>query len=114
MERMVKIAKGTGRIILTILTGMLMPVLIWVALGVAFNQVTKEKRLGRAVPKDVPEKSKQQPVPDIYRLLTKTGLNIHDATVTKPCWEVLDCPPETQESCPEDARRDIPLWNMIK
>jgi len=45
MKGMIKLAKGTGKVILALLTGILMPILIWVAPGVVLNQITREKKL---------------------------------------------------------------------
>jgi len=42
-----KIALGIGKVTLAILGGVLMPVLIWVALGVAINQKVHHKEAGR-------------------------------------------------------------------
>ncbi len=47
MERMKQIARGVGKVILALLGGVLIPILIWVALGVAVNQRVQEKRLQR-------------------------------------------------------------------
>ena len=47
MERVKQIARGTGKVILALLGGILMPILIWVALGVAVNQWVRERRLQR-------------------------------------------------------------------
>jgi len=65
MKGMIKIAKGTGKVILALLTGILMPILIWVALGVVMNQKLREKRV------------KQTETPTIGEILAKAGLNIH-------------------------------------
>ena len=42
MKTMKRIAQGTGKVALAILVGVLMPVLIWVALGVAVNQKMRQ------------------------------------------------------------------------
>lgn len=43
MEKMMKVARGTGKVVLALLTAVFMPVLIWVALGVAINRKMAEK-----------------------------------------------------------------------
>jgi hypothetical protein len=98
MKVMIKVAKGTGKVILALLTGILMPILIWVALGVALNQRTREKKLKPAA------------APTMGEILTRAGLTIHDDIVVKHCWEILNCPPERHETCPTYVRRDIPFW----
>jgi len=47
MEKMKKIAKGTGKVFLALLTAVCMPILIWVALGVAINRKMAEKNAER-------------------------------------------------------------------
>ena len=65
MKEIKKIAKGAGKVILVLLIGVLMPILIWVALGVAINLKLHEKRV------------KQTTAPTIGELLNKAGLTIH-------------------------------------
>jgi hypothetical protein len=65
MKEIKRVAQGTGKVILALLTGILMPILIWVALGVAINQKLREKKL------------KQTSAPTIGEILTKAGLTIH-------------------------------------
>jgi hypothetical protein len=65
MKETEKVAQGTGRVILALLTGILMPILIWVALGVALNKKLREKKL------------KQATAPAIGEILGKAGLTIH-------------------------------------
>ncbi len=43
MKGMMKIARGTGNVFLALLGGIFMPVLIWVALGVALNKKLRER-----------------------------------------------------------------------
>ncbi|OGO07661.1 MAG: hypothetical protein A2Y92_01590 [Chloroflexi bacterium RBG_13_57_8] len=43
MKGLIKVAKGTGKVVLALLVGVLMPILIWVALGVALNRKMREK-----------------------------------------------------------------------
>lgn len=47
MERMKQITRGTGKVIMALSGGVLMPILLWVAFAAAINQVTREKRLQR-------------------------------------------------------------------
>ncbi len=135
MERMKRITKATGKVLLALLAGVLMPILIWVALGVVINQKIRERRpqrvpaptigeilaaagltiqeeatAGRAV---AAKTFMQQPVSEINALLARAGLTIHEETVPTHCWEVLHCPPERRETCPAYARRDIPSWVAI-
>jgi uncharacterized membrane protein YraQ (UPF0718 family) len=44
MERMQKIAKRTGKVVLALLAGVLMPVLVWAAVGVAARQALKAQQ----------------------------------------------------------------------
>jgi hypothetical protein len=52
MKALRKIALGTGKVMLAVLGCVLMPILIWVALGVAINQSTSKKRLKIKRPQD--------------------------------------------------------------
>ena len=101
MQRMKKIASGTGKVILALLTGVSLPVLIWVALGMAMHKKAHEM------------KHKQTPVPTVAEVMIKAGLTIQEETVPRHCWEVLNCPPERQETCPVQARHDIPYWAAV-
>jgi hypothetical protein len=65
MKRMIRIAKGTGKVILALLTSILMPILIWVALGVVLNQKLREK------------KPQQVTAPTLGDILTKAKLNVY-------------------------------------
>ena len=44
MNKMMKVAKGIGKVILAILTGIFMPILLWVGLGMALNQKLRVKK----------------------------------------------------------------------
>ena len=44
MNKMVKVVKGTGKVILALLTGIFMPILLLVGLGVALNQKLRVKK----------------------------------------------------------------------
>lgn len=65
-----KVLRGTGKVILALLTGVFMPILVWVALGVAIKQEVRQR------------KSKQAPVPTIGEILATAGLTIQDETTT--------------------------------
>jgi hypothetical protein len=51
MKRIEKVVKGIGKVILALLTGIFMPLLVWVGLGVAINQKVTKKAIQ---PKTVP------------------------------------------------------------
>ncbi len=135
MENMMKGTKGTGKVILALLGVILMPILIWVALGVAISQKMRERAPKR---KPAPTISEilataglsingeaatgkmtatkvlmQQPAAELNRLLARAGLSIQEETIPKHCWEMLHCPPEKRETCPAYARRDVPSWVAI-
>ncbi|OGO19779.1 MAG: hypothetical protein A2144_13115 [Chloroflexi bacterium RBG_16_50_9] len=65
MKTIMKIAKGTGKVILALLTGVLMPILIWVALGVALNKKLAEKKV------------KEATAPTIGEILNKAKVDIN-------------------------------------
>jgi hypothetical protein len=44
MNKMMRVVKGTGKVILAILTGIFMPILLWIGLGVALNQKMRAKK----------------------------------------------------------------------
>jgi hypothetical protein len=44
MNKMMKVVKGTGKVMLALLTGIFMPILLWVGLGVALNQKLRAKK----------------------------------------------------------------------
>ena len=44
MNKMMKVVKGTGKVILALLTGIFMPILLWIGLGVAINQKLRVKK----------------------------------------------------------------------
>ncbi len=135
MERVKQIARGVGKVILALLGGILMPILIWVALGVAVYQRVQEKRVQREPAPTIgevlavagltiqgeattgkPAAAKvfmQQPVSEIRELVARAGLTIHDEAAPKHCWEILHCSPEKREACPAYARRDMPCWVAI-
>ncbi len=135
MERIKRITGGTGKVILVLLGGILFPILIWVALGVAVNQKLRERRPKRvpaptigeiltaagltiqaenAAGQSAAEKTfMQQPVSEINNLLARAGLSIHEEAVPKHCWEILHCPPDKREACPAYAHRDVPSWVAI-
>jgi len=120
---------------LALLGGVLMPILIWVALGVAVNQRARERRVQRKPAPTIGEilvaagltiqgeattgkamaarVFMQQPVSEVGKLLARAGLTIHDEAAPKHCWEILHCPPEKREACPGYAHRDLPCWVAI-
>lgn len=128
-------AQSTGKVILALFGLILMPVLIWVALGVAVNQKLRERSLQRAPAPTIGEilarvgltiqaetatdqavatkTFTQRSVSDIDKLLAIAGLTIHEEAVPKHCWEVLHCSPEKREACPAYARYDVPSWVAI-
>ena len=65
-----KVLRGTGKVILALLTGVFMPILIWVALGVAISQRVRQRT------------PKQAPVPIIGEILAAAGLTIQEETTT--------------------------------
>ena len=98
MKRTKQIARGIGKVILALFAVALMPILVWVAIGAAFNIKLREGRLQRA------------PAPTASEIVTNLGLTTHEPAVSQHCWEVLHCRPEQREACPAHARRDIPRW----
>ncbi len=135
MERMMKTTKGAGKVMLAVLGGILMPILIWIALGVAISHKIRERvpqrkpaptigeiltaagltiEGGTATGEPVVAKVfMQQPASELNKLLAKAGLSIQEEAIPKHCWEILHCPPEKQETCPAYARRDVPSWVAI-
>ncbi len=132
MERMMKTAKGAGKVMLAVLGGILMPILIWVALGVAISHKIRERAPQRKPAPTIgeilaaagltmegetatgePVAAKvfmQQPASELNKLLAKAGLSIQEEAIPKHCWEILHCSPEKRETCPAYARRDVPSW----
>jgi len=64
MKGMIKVARGTGKVVLALLAAVFMPVLIWVALGVALNKKLREKE------------ARQAEVPTIGEILTEADQTI--------------------------------------
>ncbi len=101
MNAMRRTAGSTAKVFLALLGGILFPVLVWVALGVALSQRVRGRRLN------------QTPAPAPARLPGAAGRSSGEEIyggAAKPCWEILHCPSETRETCPSYARRDIPAW----
>ncbi len=135
MERIKRVAGGIGKVILALLGGILFPILIWVALGVAVNQKLRERKPQRAPTPTIGEilaaaglsiqaetaageaiaakTFMQQPVSEISKLLARAGLTIHEEAIPTHCWEILHCAPEKREACLAYARRDVPSWVAI-
>ena len=135
MERTKKIAKSAGKVMLALLGGILMPILIWVALGVAISHKIRERAPQRKPAPTIgeilaaagltvegepatggPVAAKvfmQQPASELNRLLAKAGMSIQEEAIPKHCWEILHCSPEKRETCPAYARRDVPSWVAI-
>ena len=135
MERMMKTTKGAGKVMLAVLGGILMPILIWVALGVAISHKIRERAPQRKPAPTIgeilaaagltmegetatgePVAAKvfmQQPASELNKLLAKAGLSIQEEAIPKHCWEILHCSPEKRETCPAYARRDVPSWVAI-
>ena len=44
MNKIMKVVKGTGKVVLALLTGIFMPILLWIGLGVALNQKLRAKK----------------------------------------------------------------------
>lgn len=49
MERTKKVLRGAGKVILALLMGVFMPILVWVALGVAIQQEVRQRKPRRAL-----------------------------------------------------------------
>jgi hypothetical protein len=135
MERMMRITRGAGKIILALLAAVLIPILIWVALGVAVYKKIRQRQVQRkpaptmgqilaAAGLTIREETMggtpvaamtftQQSATQFQQLLGRVGLTIHDEPAPKHCWEILHCPPEKQKACPTYARRDLPSWVAI-
>jgi hypothetical protein len=47
MEKMMQSVRGVGKVLLALLGGILFPILIWVALGVAVYQKVRERAVQR-------------------------------------------------------------------
>ena len=70
MKTLTKVALGTGRVMLVILGCVLMPILIWVALGVAINQKYQKKGSNQA-------NRHAGANPGYGRLAQETGISTH-------------------------------------
>lgn len=135
MEKIMQSVRGVGKVLLALLGGILFPILIWVALGVAVYQKVRERAVqrkpaptigeilaaaGLSVQTDantdkavVAKVFAQQPVSEISKLLARAGLTIHEEAAPKHCWEILHCPPEKRQACPSYVHRDLPCWVAI-
>ncbi len=105
MGRTKEITKGTGKVVLALVAGALIPIWIWVALGAAISQKLRERSAQRKpaptigeilaaaglsiqgeVTPDETIASKvfvRQPVSGIQGLLAKAGLTIHEEHILK-------------------------------
>ncbi len=105
MEKTRQVATGVGKVILALLAGALMPIWIWVALGVAVNQKLHERSAQRkpaptigqilaAAGLSIQGEATQgeamaskvfapQPVAEVHELLAKAGLTVQRETVFK-------------------------------
>ena len=64
MKNIMKVAKGIGKVVIAILTGIMMPILLWVGLGVALNQKLRAK------------KHVTETAPTIGEILNKTKITV--------------------------------------
>jgi hypothetical protein len=49
------------------------------------------------------------------RELKKTGeVDWFPLSIRAPCWQLLNCPPETRQKCPAYANLDIPCWQAFR
>ncbi len=71
MKRIKRIGWGVGKVVLALLAGILMPILIWVALGAAVTQKLREKRQQR------------KSAPTIAEILAAAGINVREETAGK-------------------------------
>jgi hypothetical protein len=104
MEKMMQSVRGVGKVLLALLGGILFPILIWVALGVAVYQKVRERAVQRkpaptigeilaAAGLSIQEEAgtgktaakvfAQQSVPEISKLLARAGLTIHEEAAPK-------------------------------
>ncbi len=135
MKRIKRVAGGIGKVVLALIAGILFPIMIWVALGVAVSQKLRERKPERVLTPTIGEilaqaglsvqtdtttggaiaakTFMQQPVSEVNKLIASAGLSIHEEVIPQHCWEILHCPPEKQSTCPAYAHRDVPSWVAI-
>ncbi len=104
MKGMKRTTRGIGKVILALLGGVLIPVLIWMAFGIAVTQRVRGKEpqrkaastigeiltaAGLTIQEDVPagqavaaKTFRQRPASEIREILARAGLIIHDEAVT--------------------------------
>ncbi len=70
MKRIKRIGWGVGKVVLALLGGILMPILIWVALGAFLTQKIREKRQQR------------MSTPTVAEILAAAGLTIREDSLT--------------------------------
>ena len=105
MKGIKQFAKGVGKVTLAMVGGVLFPVLIWVALGVAVSQKARERVVQQKPAPTIGEilavaglsiqaeantdkaaaakVFAQQPVSEISKLLARAGLTIHEEAAPK-------------------------------
>ncbi len=70
MKTIKRIGRGVGKVVLALLGGILMPVMIWVALGAFLTQKIREKRQQR------------MSTPTVAEILAAAGLTIREDSLT--------------------------------
>jgi len=121
---------------LVLLGGLLMPVLIWVALGAALTQKARERRAGQRPSPTIGEiltaagltlqedgveidhavaarTFTRRTASELDGILARAGLSLHEETAPRHCWDVLSCDEERRQRCPAFARRDVPGWIAV-
>ncbi len=70
MKNIKRTGRGVGKVVLALLAGILMPVMIWVALGAFLTQKIREKRQQR------------MSTPTVAEILAAAGLTIREDSLT--------------------------------
>ncbi len=70
MKEIKRIGRGIGKVFLALLGGILMPILIWVALGAFLTQKIREKRQQR------------MSTPTVAEILAAAGITIREDSLT--------------------------------
>jgi len=71
MKEIKRIGRGVGKVVLVLLAGILMPILVWVALGASLTQKIREKRQQR------------MSAPTIAEILAAAGITIREEAANK-------------------------------